>query len=86
VVIERPPHSPPKLDLTVQPQPKAFIPPDVGSGSEQQSIPIYYEVSIMDSIKRLEMELAEIKQELVLMKKRTLNKITRNLTKNLVTL
>ncbi|KAF3339996.1 hypothetical protein FCM35_KLT15767 [Carex littledalei] len=70
-VIERPPHSPPKLDLTVQPQPKALIPPDVGSGSGQQSIPIYCEVSIMDSIKKLETELAEIKQELALMKKRS---------------
>jgi regulator of replication initiation timing len=40
------------------------------SGSGQKFIPVYYEVSIMESIKRLEMDLAEMKQELGLMKKR----------------
>lgn len=40
------------------------------SGYEQKSISVYYEVSVMDSIKRLEMELTEVKRELVLMKKR----------------
>ncbi|KAF3334162.1 WEB family protein [Carex littledalei] len=41
-----------------------------GSGSGQKSTPVYYEVSVMDSIKRLEMELSKIKQELGLMRKR----------------
>ncbi|KAF3339887.1 Zinc knuckle [Carex littledalei] len=68
-VIERPPHIPPKFALTVKPQP--LIPSNIRSGSGQQSIPVYYEVSIMDSIKRMETKLAEIKQELVLMKKRS---------------
>jgi hypothetical protein len=40
------------------------------SGSQQKPITVYYEVSIMESIKRLEMELADMKQELGLMKKR----------------
>ncbi|KAJ3701770.1 hypothetical protein LUZ61_005475 [Rhynchospora tenuis] len=41
-----------------------------GSGSGQKSTPVYYEVSVLDSIKKLEMELVEMRQELALMKKR----------------
>lgn len=41
-----------------------------GSGSGQKSTPVYYEVSVIDSIKRLEVELLEVRKELALMKKR----------------
>lgn len=41
-----------------------------GSGSGQKSIPVCYEVSVVESIKRLEMELAEMRQELAFMRRR----------------
>ncbi|KAJ1685874.1 hypothetical protein LUZ63_017264 [Rhynchospora breviuscula] len=41
-----------------------------GSGSGQKSTPVYYEVSVLDAIKKLEMELVEMRQEMALMKKR----------------
>ena len=57
---------PPTDDMTTKPQ--LLIPSYIRYGSAKKSIPAYYEVSIMDSIKKLETELAEIKRELALMK------------------
>lgn len=57
--------------LVSSPSPSPTAPPSTAaSGSAHKSTPVYYEVSVMDSIKRLEMELAEVRQELALMRKR----------------
>ncbi|KAF3341379.1 hypothetical protein FCM35_KLT00017 [Carex littledalei] len=53
-------------DLTTKPQ--LLIPSTIGPELVKKSIPVYCEVSVINSIKRLETELAAIKQELALMK------------------
>ncbi|KAF3320444.1 hypothetical protein FCM35_KLT15140 [Carex littledalei] len=53
-------------DLTTTPQP--LIPSAIGPESVNKSIPVYCEVSVISSIKRLETELAAIKQELARVK------------------
>ncbi|KAF3324970.1 hypothetical protein FCM35_KLT11127 [Carex littledalei] len=53
-------------DLTTTPQP--LIPSAIRPESVNKSIPVYCEVSVISSIKRLETELAAIKQELALVK------------------
>ncbi|KAF3331747.1 hypothetical protein FCM35_KLT03153 [Carex littledalei] len=53
-------------DLTTTTQP--LIPSAIGLESGKKSIPVYCEVSAISSIKRLETELAALKQELALVK------------------